>query len=81
MSYPDNAAEDDDHNSDLVSDDGADETQPLVETHTHATVQGIMRTTVTQASPSAEPDKSVLAVGMGAQVLHGKVCCVCPGGA
>ncbi|KAI0746172.1 hypothetical protein C8Q76DRAFT_706217 [Earliella scabrosa] len=52
--------------------DEDDENEPLVETHTRATMQGIVRTTVTQASPSAEPGESVLAVGIGAQVLPGK---------
>ncbi|KAI0699901.1 hypothetical protein C8T65DRAFT_831795 [Cerioporus squamosus] len=64
---------DEDSDSCLSSDEDADETEPLVETHTHATVQGVVRTTVTQASPSAEPEESVLAVGVGAQVLPGKV--------
>ena len=46
--------------------------QPVVETHTRATTQGFIRTTVTQAAPDAEQDESVLAVGVGAQVLPGK---------
>ncbi|TFK78450.1 hypothetical protein K466DRAFT_77956 [Polyporus arcularius HHB13444] len=74
MSNHGGAAEDDDEDADtgLSSDDDADETEPLVETHTRATVQGVVRTTVTQASPSAEPEESVLAVGIGAQILPGK---------
>ena len=62
----------DDEDDDRDSDSGADESQPLVETHTHATVQGIVRTTVTQATPSAEPEESMLAVGIEAHVLPGK---------
>ncbi|KAI0744344.1 hypothetical protein C8Q80DRAFT_1107728 [Daedaleopsis nitida] len=70
--------EDEDHGSgedDLHGDEDendGDETAPLAETHTHATVQGIVRTTVTQASPDAEAEESVLAVGIRAQVLPGK---------
>ncbi|RPD68333.1 hypothetical protein L226DRAFT_617588 [Lentinus tigrinus ALCF2SS1-7] len=65
---------DNDNDSDLCSEEDAEEmgTEPLVETRTRATVQGIVRTTVTQASPSAEPEESVLAVGIGAQVLPGR---------
>ncbi|RPD68312.1 hypothetical protein L226DRAFT_617578 [Lentinus tigrinus ALCF2SS1-7] len=65
---------DNDNDSDLCSEEDAEEmgTEPLVETRTRATVQGIVRTTVTQTSPSAEPEESVLAVGIGAQVLPGR---------
>ncbi|KAL1941942.1 hypothetical protein VTO73DRAFT_6472 [Trametes versicolor] len=56
--------------------DGAEEETPLVETHTRATAQGLVQKTTTYPSGSADEDvpaeESVLAVGIGAQVLPGK---------
>ncbi|KAL6303539.1 hypothetical protein BKA93DRAFT_735014 [Sparassis latifolia] len=52
------------------------QTAALVETHTRATLQGMIRTTVTQPFPSLSdpptPDESALAVGIGPQILPGK---------
>ncbi|EJF65616.1 hypothetical protein DICSQDRAFT_133225 [Dichomitus squalens LYAD-421 SS1] len=55
-------------------DEDGDEETPLVETHTRATARGVIRTTVIQdsASTGADPEESVLAVGIGPQILPGK---------
>ncbi|KAI0762170.1 hypothetical protein BD413DRAFT_606873 [Trametes elegans] len=52
----------------------AAEDAPLLETHTHVGVQGVVRKTVSHPplGTDAEPEESVLAVGVGAQVLPGK---------
>ncbi|KAH9915053.1 uncharacterized protein BXZ73DRAFT_106361 [Epithele typhae] len=61
--------------SDLTSDsdsDSDDAETPPAESHTHATAQGIVRTTIAQSTGEAEPEESALAVGVGAQLLPGK---------
>ncbi|KAI0646008.1 hypothetical protein C8Q79DRAFT_1001457 [Trametes meyenii] len=55
--------------------------QALVETRTRATLQGVVRTTIVDPLPGtdAEPEESVLAIGVGAQILAGKEGGVDPG--
>ena len=64
----------DDRDGAAASGEGeeGDGEEPFVETHTRVTAQGVVRTTVMQDSPGTEPEESVLAVGVGPQVLPGK---------
>lgn len=65
--------EDDDKSDD--TEDG-DENGPHIETHTTATAKGVVRTTITQPDPESSrpptPQETVMAVGVGAQILPGK---------
>jgi hypothetical protein len=59
-----------------VKESDDEESEPLVETDTQVTLKGVVRNTRTQTEPESSsppmPSETLLAVGVGAQILPGK---------